>query len=175
MDIGSILMIMALALLVGVYIARPFFTPVAEQPAVQPITPQEHERSHLLAERERLVLALRELDFDHVMGKIPESDYPTQRQALVEAGVAVLRKLNELEPQTDAAAGQNGQRMDGSSVQATGRRGEMDELEEMILQHRRNRQEKAAGFCPQCGKPVQKTDQFCSGCGTALNRGGGAA
>ena len=43
-----------------------------------------------------------------------------------------------------------------------------DDLEVMIANRRRARSEKAGGFCPQCGKPVQKSDRFCPGCGTTL-------
>jgi hypothetical protein len=43
-----------------------------------------------------------------------------------------------------------------------------DELEHMIAARRRARQEKSAGFCPACGKPVQKSDRFCTKCGVAL-------
>ncbi|RPJ39959.1 MAG: zinc ribbon domain-containing protein, partial [Chloroflexi bacterium] len=43
-----------------------------------------------------------------------------------------------------------------------------DELEEMIATRKRERKESAAGFCPRCGKPVQKSDKFCSKCGATL-------
>jgi predicted amidophosphoribosyltransferase len=41
-------------------------------------------------------------------------------------------------------------------------------MEALIASRRRERPEKAAGFCPRCGKPVQKLDRFCPKCGTAL-------
>jgi rubrerythrin len=40
-----------------------------------------------------------------------------------------------------------------------------DAVEAMLADRRRVRQEKAAGFCPQCGGPVQKSDRFCPKCG----------
>jgi rubrerythrin len=43
-----------------------------------------------------------------------------------------------------------------------------DELEVLLAKRRRERQEKSAGFCPQCGGPVQKSDRFCPKCGTIL-------
>ena len=44
-----------------------------------------------------------------------------------------------------------------------------DELEALVAARRKARQEKAGGFCPKCGKPVTKTDQFCSRCGAVLS------
>ena len=43
-----------------------------------------------------------------------------------------------------------------------------DEVEGMVAERRKARQEKAAGFCPQCGKPVQQSDKFCSRCGAMI-------
>ncbi|HWQ84225.1 MAG TPA: zinc ribbon domain-containing protein, partial [Anaerolineales bacterium] len=44
-----------------------------------------------------------------------------------------------------------------------------DSIEVALAQRRRQRQEKSAGFCPQCGGPVQKSDRFCPKCGTVLS------
>jgi predicted amidophosphoribosyltransferase len=38
-----------------------------------------------------------------------------------------------------------------------------------LAARRRARQDKSAGFCPQCGSPVQKSDLFCPRCGKALS------
>jgi hypothetical protein len=43
-----------------------------------------------------------------------------------------------------------------------------DPVEDLIATRKRARQESAAGFCPGCGKPVQKSDRFCSKCGRTL-------
>ncbi len=40
-----------------------------------------------------------------------------------------------------------------------------DELEMMLSNRKRARQEKSAGFCPKCGGPLQKSDKFCPKCG----------
>jgi rubrerythrin len=42
------------------------------------------------------------------------------------------------------------------------------DLEEMLAARRSARKEKAAGFCPNCGKPVMKSDKFCPSCGKTL-------
>ncbi len=44
-----------------------------------------------------------------------------------------------------------------------------DDLEIMLANRRRVRQEKAGGFCPKCGGAVQKSDRFCPKCGAKIS------
>jgi tRNA(Ile2) C34 agmatinyltransferase TiaS len=43
-------------------------------------------------------------------------------------------------------------------------------IEKMIVDRRRERTERSAGFCPKCGKPIQQSDQYCPGCGEKIVR-----
>src|SRR3970040_2332059 len=90
MDIGSIFLILALLLLVGLFVSRPLF----ERRAVA-VSREEHELSFLMAERDRILTALQELDFDHSLGKIPAEDYPGQRAALLQRGADILRQMDQ--------------------------------------------------------------------------------
>jgi hypothetical protein len=189
MDIGSIFLILALLVLVVLYISRPFFEheaqPEAEEAEANRV---EHERSSLLAERDRLLNALQELDFDYALGKIPAEDYPEQRQRLLHNGADVLRRLDALQPQAEqedaearleaaiaARRADAARPMPEIAVQAVaaggGRKsavavaGADDDLEKLLADRRRARREKAAGFCPRCGGPVHKSDRFCPKCG----------
>lgn len=182
MDLGSIFLILALLVCVGVFISRPFF----EQAPVPGHTNRHaQDESSLLAERERILNALQELDFDHMRGKIPDEDYPLQRAALIEQGVLVLKTLDDLQVVDAGQAAEArleaviaARRIDALpqvpvevSVSTTGRLLEDnadDPLEAMLANRRRIRKEKAGGFCPQCGGPVQKSDIFCSRCGAKL-------
>lgn len=179
MDIGSLLVVLALLVLVGLFISRPFFE--KEAVSIGRTEPQEdHELSHLLAERDRVLNALQELDFDNDLHKIPEEDYAYQRTLLVQRGVEVLRDLDAIQPQ--AAADSAEDRLEAAiaarrvvaapaSAAPNGRKqavavaGPDDAVEALLADRRRVRQEKAAGFCPQCGGPVQKSDRFCPKCG----------
>lgn len=185
MDIGSIFLILGLLVLVGLYISRPLF----EKKSVA-VSQEEHDISALLAERDRLLGALQELDFDNALGKIPEDEYPAQRAALVQRGADILRRLDELQPggtqgdveeriemqiaarRADAArvpvgAGGNGSSTTMKPAAQVVRQD--DDLEALIANRRRDRKEKSAGFCPQCGDPVQKSDRFCPKCGKKLD------
>jgi hypothetical protein len=59
----------------------------------------------LQAEREGVLLALRDLDFDYQTGKFTEADYRNQRELLVQRGVALLKQIDATRSDAiDAAA-----------------------------------------------------------------------
>lgn len=180
MDIGSIFLVLGLFVLVALFIGRPFI----ERKATS-VSQEEHEYSALLAERDRLLNALQELDFDHALGKIPDADYPAQRTILLQQGADVLRKLDAMQAEKSSEdvemrieAAIAARRADAARVKAVpvmaGARpvpadgSPDDDLEVLLANRRRSRSEKAAGFCPQCGGPVQKSDRFCPKCGATL-------
>ncbi len=174
MDIGSLFLILALLVLVGFFVSRPFFESKATA-----VTKEEHDLSALLAEKERTITALQELESDFGLGKIPEEEYPVQRKLLLQHGAEVLERLDALQGQTlskeaekhlDAAVAVR--RISGTEAAAGGGNGNGvhpdDPVEALIASRRRNRQGKAAGFCHKCGRPLQKSDRFCPKCGTAI-------
>jgi len=183
MDIGSILLILALMIVVALFISRPLFERKASTTIVS-LASEDHELSSLLAERDRILNALQELDFDYTLGKIPSEDYPEQRALLLRQGSNVLRRLDEIQPsgavddaearietaiaarRADAAL----QQATSTSVAGNGAKAAPpdDDLETIIANRKRNRTDKAAGFCPQCGGPVQMADRFCPKCGNRL-------
>ncbi|MEN4011306.1 MAG: zinc ribbon domain-containing protein [Chloroflexota bacterium] len=179
MELGSLFLILALALLVGMFLSQPFMKIKDSEKLVQErksADQEDHLRSMLLAENERVLTALQELDFDHSLGKIPSEDYPVERTALLKHGADVLRQLDELQPANGGKASPEqriesavaARRADATRAGAVNAVAEMDELELAILARRRQKQEKMKGFCPECGKPVAKTDLFCARCGKHL-------
>jgi rubrerythrin len=175
MELGSLFLTIGLLILVGLFISRPFF-----ERKSRALTQEEHEVSSLLAEKDRHLNALHELDFDYALGKVPEEDYAAQRAILVESGVQVMRQLDEhLEQATpelaqdslEAVIAARSLRQPAPSLAAAGSQPGNgivdDEIEAMIANRRRNRGEKAVGFCPKCGGPLHKSDRFCPKCGNA--------
>ncbi len=188
--LGSLLIILALAIIIALFVARPFFNRVFARPAgveSQQAEEYQHRRSTLLAERDRVLNALQELEFDNILGKVPDEDFPLQRTDLMQHGAAILRELDQLEPEVevtstaedrleaavaarraDAAAARDGMVL-VKEGRPNGNQGlPPDKLDDLIAARRRQREEKSAGFCPRCGRPVQKSDRFCSRCGTTL-------
>lgn len=161
-------MILALALLVGMFLSRPFLSLQSEPDAPEGEPAEQRQgqlRSALLAERDRLLSALQELDFDHFLGKIPEEDYPSQRATLAHDTAEVLRRLDELPPLEEAL---EAPAVAAASAAPVAVEPPDEKLELLIAAHRRNRLEKSIGFCPRCGKPVKKSDKFCSRCGMLI-------
>jgi len=181
MDIGSIFLIFALFILVAWYVSRPLLDRRPLSRRAIATNQAEHDLSTLLAERDRIVRLLHELDFDFSLGKIPEQDYPNQRNLLLQRGADVLSQLDALQPsaKTELAAdrlekaiadrrAQQARPPSTSHKNSNGVSVPDDELERLIASRRREHPEKAAGFCPKCGKPIQKSDQFCPKCGAKV-------
>jgi hypothetical protein len=154
LEIGAILLGLALLLLVGAFVARPLFEGVRADPE------SVETNTDLIAEREAILAALADLDFDHRTGKIAGEDYQSQRAALVSRGAAILRRLDE----ADGADGRTGVDLDA-------------EIEAAIAARRSEASQSPAAtvttglapkFCPNCGSPTVAGDRFCARCGTRL-------
>lgn len=169
MELTAIFFSLAVLILVGVYLYAPFMERRARR-----VTEEEHELSALMAERDRVINSLQELDFDFKLGKIPEDDYPAQRASLLQKGADILKQIDSLAPQP-VAIQDTEERLERAiaarRADAAVARAEVsdDDLESMLSARRKRRSNKSAGFCPKCGKPVQVTDRFCPSCGKSLS------
>lgn len=168
MELGSLFLILAVVVIVGMYLYAPF-TMRARHTRVS----ETHEVSALKAERDRVINSLQELDFDFKLGKIPAEDYPEQRAALLQKGADILRKLDELAPissSTNNAEARIEKAAAAKRADSSGKAAQFsdDELESMIAARRKDHKSRSAGFCPKCGKTVLVTDKFCPSCGKAL-------
>jgi len=162
MDIGSLFLLLALILAVVAFVANP----LRVRRGAYGLRQEDHELSELLAERERVLEALEELDLDNDMGKVPDELYGIQRDALLKRGADVLRILDERLP-------------GGALRRARMEQAQKDPLEAMIASRRAavqgDQQASAASqaegktkFCPNCGSAWQAGDLFCSSCGKKL-------
>jgi len=176
MELTAIFFSLAVLILVGMFLYAPFI-----EKRARPVTEEEHDLSALMAERDRVINSLQELDFDFKLGKIPDEDYPVQRASLLQKGADILRKIDSL------ASSSPSERRAGSEAQDAETRLEKaiavrradgaaakpelsdDDLESMISTRRQGRKVRSAGFCPKCGKPVMVTDRFCPSCGKSLS------
>ena len=155
MDIGSILVGLALALVVGAYIGMPILTKSGKQ-----VTVEDRELSELQAQRDRILNRVQELDLDFTMGKILEGDYKVERQTLMLQGADVLKRIDSLVGSTPAQV----------VVKSAD-----DEIEAEVARLRGKTHENTAGYCPSCGAEVQEGDAFCTRCGTSLELPEGAS
>jgi hypothetical protein len=69
------------------------------------ISGPEKTRAMYLRERKDVVYEnLRDLNFEHKAGKIPETDYVSMKNSLEEEAAAILAEISRLEPGTRARA-----------------------------------------------------------------------
>jgi rubrerythrin len=170
MELGSIFLILAVVILIGIFLYAPFTSRARRN-----IVNETLEVSALKAERDRVINSLQELDFDFNLGKIPAGEYPDQRALLLQKGGEILRKLDELAPVSTSAI-QAETRIEKAAAAARADAAETapelsmsdDDLESMLAARRKEHKSKSAGFCPKCGKPVLITDKFCPSCGKSL-------
>jgi ribosomal protein L32 len=110
-----------------------------------------------LAERHEAVLtALRDLDFDHAVGKVAEEDYEPLRQALLVGAGDVIAQLDEEQAKAEA---------------------DLDariEAEVLAIRQTRRAEEDATApasynACPACGRVDRPGDVYCADCGAQLN------
>jgi hypothetical protein len=177
MDIGSLLLIISISILVILFVFRPFLANLSTGNEIDPgveseIQNLDHQYSALMAEKERLLRALSDLESDQSMGKIPEEDYPVQRAHFLTEGARVLQNLDSIEEKLTQISSTipNSTQFDLplSEYEAQVKPGEADPIEEMVASRRRLREEKSAGFCPRCGKVIQKSDVYCPRCGVKV-------
>jgi zinc-ribbon domain len=147
MEIGSILLAVALILAVVAFVARPLFER-ASQPGEATIS---NSLEALVAERESVLIELRDLDFEHSTGKMSDEDYTAQRYKLVTRGAEILRAIDTAPGAAQPAA---------------------DDIEQLIVARRKGRVKatasSAVAACPQCGKPIEPNDKFCARCGAKV-------
>ncbi|HEY4717489.1 MAG TPA: hypothetical protein VIH14_00605 [Anaerolineales bacterium] len=91
MELGSILLFLSLLLLVALFVARPLFAVGDEEGEL------DSEPSHWLAERERVLDALAELDADWHLGKVPKDIYTAEREQLLAKGATALEEIEKAE------------------------------------------------------------------------------
>lgn len=126
---------------------------LAKARTAQPAAVSAQERlDELLAQRDAAYQALRELSFDHRVGKITDEDFVAFEGNLKHTAASALRALDGFEVEVD---------------------GDLDSLIERSVAARRaalSAAHPAAGErrCPACGKVAAPNDKFCAACGTLL-------
>jgi hypothetical protein len=151
MTISSIFILLVIFILTAVIISRPFLDEGNSRVIVSP-----GRYDSLLAERERLLSSIEDLDLEYELEKISSREHTRNRDLLLKQAAEVLMQLDKL----DVPSWKKGQK---SAVKVA-----EVELEEMIEARRQELKGEKSNLCPQCGKLVKPGDLFCSHCGEGL-------
>jgi len=165
MDPITIIAALVVALLVAALLVQPFFAGGGfdeDARGSRRTAAVLRERADLMAARNQLYAALRDLDFDYQTNKVSEEDYGVQRHQLVAQGVEILQQLDGL-PDTDAVPDVDFIEMAVAALHANGH-----SAAPVAAPARQKVPAGAAGFCPNCGNAVSRSDKFCGSCGTKL-------
>lgn len=107
-------------------------------------------------QKKEVYTAIKEMEFDHKMGKLSEEDYRQLTERYTSKAIGSLRKIEELERE------ENRSRDIESEI----------EKEIMALRQGELRGRIKSGkfsFCTQCGRKASSGDRFCSQCGEKLD------
>lgn len=106
---------------------------------------------NLVIQRDATYAAIKDLEFDHAMGKLSDADYGSMRAKYETKAVGILQELDQFKA-TQKRAPQPG---------------ESDaEIERQVKVLRRGTA--APTRCPKCGTPYGPDDAFCAKCGESL-------
>src|SRR5574341_2510077 len=152
MDVAAIGVGLLVAGAVAVFVAWPWRArPVTHQPESDlAVSLRGSGGETLVKRREAVLAALRDLDFDHGVGKVAEEDYAPLRRALLAEAAGVMSQLDEEQAKAEA---------------------DLDaRIEAEVLGVRQTlRAEREDDICPACGRRSRSGDAYCAGCGTQLN------
>lgn len=167
MTIGSILLGVALTVLVALILARPLLQASREEQG------KLSQKQLLLAEKEAILAQIRDLDFDHDTGKMPDEIHEHQRVQLMNKAADILKQLEQLEGkmpqpvvQVEAVNGAADIDIDDDIEAAVSRLRQARKIKPAVKS--RPASANGGGFCPQCGSPFDASDNFCVSCGHKL-------
>lgn len=165
MNIGAILIGLAIVVLAFSYVASPFGNQKKEKGSRGKV-PERNSGSKNLQWQEQAVLKkLRDLDFDYQTGKVSEEDYQPLRYELVAEAARLIEVMKQEEAQIEERPRSRQQAKAEKEICLTC--GGDLKLEDL--------------FCPACGQPlvaaclkcgrtIHPGDLFCPGCGSPVKK-----
>ena len=152
MEFSSLLIVIFIFILSGVFIMRPFL--VEEK---KPKSSGSSRIDSLIAEKERLLLAIEELDLEHELDKISTQEHNRNRDILLAEAADVLKQLDKIQK-----PGSSKKKKTSTPTKTD------DDLERLINERRQQLKNEISLKCPSCDQAVSEGAQFCSNCGEAL-------
>ncbi|MCL4704934.1 hypothetical protein KJ068_07220 [bacterium] len=132
------------------FVALPYF----RKKAVAPVgmAKKNGQLVDLHTRRDHLLAAIKEIEFDHTMGKISVEDFTDMNARYRHDAIAMLKRI-------DALNGGNGATQKSSRAQKL----------EAELRTLRAQQKRDGVCCSACGAAIGAHDRFCSHCGQLVH------
>lgn len=92
MSIAGLVLLLVFVAGAILFVAWPFIS--GESAVKERVSASATRLQQLRDEREAVLIAIRDLDFDYHTGKLTEQDYAAQRELLVQRGVAILKQID---------------------------------------------------------------------------------
>ncbi|MEZ4616656.1 MAG: zinc ribbon domain-containing protein [Caldilineaceae bacterium] len=167
----TLLLALLLALAVLGFVLWPLFR------STVPLINDEDERfTELLARKDRSLRTLKELEFDHQVGKISDEDYQRLQERLSRQAIVLIQQVEKITPATTAMeAALEAEIVKLRRVQpkipavngATSPEHAVNgEQSNGVAEPRKN--EQSVHFCTECGTRVESTFKFCANCGAPV-------
>jgi rRNA maturation endonuclease Nob1 len=132
----------------------------------------------LAARRDAIYAALKDAEFDRETGKLAEEDYQLVRTRYMAEAAQILRQLDQLTPETEAALDAEIERA-VATLRSNGKKVSLPDdyspdliqavdAEVALLVKHAATSDKHVLACPDCGQPYRPGDTFCAACGASL-------
>lgn len=150
MTVSALIIVLFIFVLTGLIVLRPFLD---QKDGVQRSGSSVYDS--LLAEQERLLSAIEELDLDLELKKISPDEHGLDRQNLLAQAAEVLREMDKY---SKLKKGKTKAVEEEKAIPN-------DDLEMLIQERRAQLKEQRTDICSACGEAIVPGDQFCSHCG----------
>lgn len=149
--------------------------------APAPLLVEDDRFAELLARKDSVVMALKDLEFDYNVGKLSDEDYERYEQRLRRQAIGYLQQIEQIAPaSTELDAGVEAEiaRHRRVTVAAPAEAAPVREAIPAVQMAalgtaavRAPATNGSAGrFCTNCGSPIAAEHRFCAGCGTPVLR-----
>jgi hypothetical protein len=118
----------------------------------------------LVAQRDAIYQAIKELRFDYQVGKVSEADYKAFDTPLRGQAAAVLKEIDTLKKAESDPALDASLEAEIAALRQVNGSGPAPRPSTPVPAGK-----SALNFCPQCGHGLQAGDRFCGKCGAALS------
>ena len=153
-----VLVVVVLSLL-----AMPLFRKVDEEYILtQKLSAEEGDQYHqLLARKENLLEAIKDLSFDFETGKLSEEDYNLTKADFELQAIEVIKEVDEMKTKAEAEHARTINSAKNQTVASEKQHGATPEAKVTV---------KAHAFCPHCGTALRGEGfKFCPSCGKQLS------